>query len=97
MFRWQILCTLFALLLGPAWSSAWACPMCKMAVEADNPQPRAFMISILFMLAVILTIFGGMTALIYWVNRLEKKSLIDAGYEHILDNAVSPAIAPRPE
>lgn len=41
--------------------SAWACPMCKAAAEADPRLPRAFMASILFMLAMpftLLTCFG---------------------------------------
>ena len=40
---------------------AWACPMCKAAAEADPRLPRAFMASILFMLAMpftLLTCFG---------------------------------------
>jgi hypothetical protein len=41
--------------------AAWACPMCKAAAEADPRLPRAFMASILFMLAMpftLLTCFG---------------------------------------
>ena len=41
--------------------SAWACPMCKAAAEADPRLPRAFMASILFMLGMpfmLLTCFG---------------------------------------
>ena len=59
-------------ILGLAWlvsaaSVATACPMCKYANEADQPnetanlRPQAFMYSILFMLAMpptIFTIFG---------------------------------------
>lgn len=40
---------------------ASACPMCKAAAEADPRLPRAFMASILFMLAMpftLLTCFG---------------------------------------
>ena len=50
--------TLAVLLTADA---AWACPMCKAAAEADPRLPRAFMASILFMLAMpftLLTCFG---------------------------------------
>ncbi len=54
-------------LFGSAASVATACPMCKYANEADQPnetanlRPKAFMYSILFMLAMpptIFTVFG---------------------------------------
>jgi hypothetical protein len=54
-------------LFSSAASVATACPMCKYANEADQPsesanlRPKAFMYSILFMLAMpptIFTIFG---------------------------------------
>ena len=51
-------------------SEAWACPMCKMALETDDPQPRAYMLSILFMLGMIGSMFGGMAALLIWLTRL---------------------------
>jgi uncharacterized membrane protein len=69
-------------------SSLWACPMCKMALESDDPQPRAYMISILFMLGTISTVFGCVGALMLWVNRYEKKALTEAGYEHLFVNGV---------
>ena len=40
-------------------SSASACPMCKEANDADDPRPKAYMYSILFMLAVPATVFTG--------------------------------------
>ncbi len=54
-------------LFGSAATVAQACPMCKYANEADQPdetanlRPKAFMYSILFMLSMpptIFTIFG---------------------------------------
>lgn len=42
-------------LAGPA----SACPMCKEANEADDPRPRAYMYSIIFMIAVPATMFTG--------------------------------------
>jgi hypothetical protein len=88
-------CSLWlSLALLPA-ADAWACPMCKMALESDDPQPRAYMYSILFLLAVIGTVFGAMTGLLCWVSRWERRALQSAGYEHLLRNAVTcPAAVP---
>lgn len=76
-----------AVLLAP--SSAWACPMCKMALESDDPKPRAYMYSILFLLAMIGTVFGVVTAFLWWMSRWEHRALQQAGYEHLLRNAVT--------
>ena len=70
-------------------SSAFACPMCKLALESDDPQPRAYMTSILFMLGMITTMFGSVAGLMVWVSRQETKALTDAGYDHVLENAVT--------
>ncbi len=58
---------------GPLVGSADACPMCKVAVEEDeeNLQPRAYMYSILFMLAVPATLFGGIGVGLYRMNSKE--------------------------
>jgi len=55
---------LFAGLLtgGGLVDSAEACPLCKAAAEEDSNQAKAYMYSILFMLAVPGMIFGGLTA-----------------------------------
>lgn len=75
-------------------SSAWACPMCKMALETDDPQPRAYMISILFMLGMMASVTTAVGAVMYWVNRCERRALEAAGYHHVLHNAVNaPATA----
>ena len=44
-------------LSAPAASTALACPMCKAANEEDDAKPKAYMYSILFMLAVPATMF----------------------------------------
>uniref|UniRef100_A0A7C2JZF1 Uncharacterized protein n=1 Tax=Schlesneria paludicola TaxID=360056 RepID=A0A7C2JZF1_9PLAN len=75
-------------------SSAMACPMCKMALETDDPQPRAYMTSILFMLGAITTVFAAVAGLLVYVSRREQQALLDAGYEHVFHNAVT---APQPE
>ena len=79
---------LATLLLAQA-TSAWACPMCKYALESDDLEPRAYMISILFMMGTIGTLFFSMAALCWWVTKLEKKKLRDAGYQHLFENAGS--------
>jgi hypothetical protein len=56
---WLIPVLLGALTLGPLTAPAMACPMCKQANEQDEATPRAFMYSILFMLAVPATLFTG--------------------------------------
>ena len=60
-------------------STASACPMCKTANEnADDPRPRAYMYSILFMLAMPATIFTGFGIGFY---RLAKQAEADAAVE----------------
>ena len=63
--------------------------MCKMALETDDPQPRAYMISILFMLGMMGSVTTGVGAVMYWVNRSERRALEAAGYHHVLHNAVN--------
>ena len=67
MKRFLTATILGAALFGSAASVATACPMCKYANEADQPdevanlRPKAFMYSILFMLSMpptLFTIFG---------------------------------------
>lgn len=70
-------------------ASVWACPMCKLANETDDPRPKAFMVSILFMLGMITSVFAGIGGLLVWINRLEQRSLADAGYQHVLTNGVN--------
>jgi uncharacterized membrane protein len=76
------------LLLAQA-SNAWACPMCKYALETNDVEPMAYMVSILFMMGMISTLFLAVTGLLWWVSRQEKKNLSSAGYEHLFENAGS--------
>ncbi|MBI1347479.1 hypothetical protein GC163_14465 [bacterium] len=73
--------------------TAFACPMCKNAVETDSPQPRAYMISILFMMGMITAVVSAVGILMWRIDRAEKQALQDSGYGHVLQNAVN---APRP-
>ena len=70
-------------------SSAWACPLCKFALETNETEPMAYMISILFMMGMISALFFGVAGLLWWVSRLEKKNLTSAGYGHLFENAGS--------
>ncbi len=75
-------------------SEVWACPMCKLALETDDPQPRAYMFSILFMLGMMGSLFAGVTGLLIWLSRRERLVLEAAGYQHLFENGVS---QPAPE
>jgi hypothetical protein len=70
-------------------SNAWACPMCKLALETDAAEPKAYMVSILFMLGMISSLFLSVGILLWWVSRQEKMALNAAGYQHLFDNAGS--------
>ena len=50
-------------------NAALACPMCKAAAEADDKLPRAFMASILFMLAVPFTLATGFGVAFYRLSQ----------------------------
>ncbi len=54
---------------------AHACPMCQVATEADAHLPRAYMYSILFMLAMPATMFAGFGIGLYRLNRKENAGL----------------------
>ncbi|MDA0587884.1 MAG: hypothetical protein O2820_08415 [Planctomycetota bacterium] len=59
------------LVAGSLAETADACPMCKAAVDGDNAQAKAYMYSILFMLAVPGMIVGGLTAGLIRLGRRE--------------------------
>lgn len=52
---------------------ASACPMCKAAAEQDKNQPKAYMYSILFMLAMPAVIFGSFGYGLYRMNQRENE------------------------
>jgi len=78
-------------------NSAWACPMCKLALESDDTQPRAYMTSILFMMGTIFTLFAVVSAAVWWLSRKEQLALEEAGYGHLFHNAVQEPMAGAPE
>lgn len=73
---------------------ATACPLCKIANENTDERPRAYMISILFMLGMMGTVSGSVGGLVWWVNKQERKQLEDAGYGHVLHNGVDELAKP---
>ena len=74
-------------------SEVWACPMCKFALEADDPQQRAYMYSIFFMLGAIGSIVGGMIGFLCWLSKHERAAMDAAGYQHLFENGVNPPVA----
>ena len=72
--------------LGAA-ETASACPMCKAAITTSDRRPRAFMYSILFMLAMPATIFTGFSIGFY---RLSRQRDVDNAALSAEDDASSP-------
>ncbi len=79
--RWLLIAAIAfcANLAGDAIQQASACPMCKAATEEDDAKPRAYMYSILFMLAVPGTMVGGMAARLVLLSRRESATLAELG------------------
>ena len=88
MKRASKIACLVAVAMSPS-SSAWACPLCKFALETNDSEPTAYMISILFMMGMITAMFFAVAGLLWWISRLEKKNLTSAGYGHLFENAGS--------
>ena len=86
--RIRLTAVAFAVICASA-SSAWACPMCKFALESDDPTPKAYMISILFMLTAIGTVVGGLIGFLFWLSKNERAAMNAAGYQHLFENGVS--------
>ncbi|MGE3315399.1 MAG: hypothetical protein AB7O26_09800 [Planctomycetaceae bacterium] len=66
-----------AILLGAAAFGPWApaaqaCPLCKEANETNPDLPRAYMYSILFMLAMPATVLTGFGIGFYRLSRKQK-------------------------
>jgi hypothetical protein len=74
-FRLSIVLMAFLLaagaIAGPGQHSAHACPSCKNANETDSRRPKAYMYSILFMLAMPATVFTGFGIAFYRMSRRE--------------------------
>lgn len=69
---------------------AMACPGCKNANETDSLRPRAYMLSILFMLGMPATVFTGFGLAFY---RMARRSPADTAalneylQQHALENS----------
>lgn len=70
------LAILAVLLLG-SMTRAEACPMCKQAIESSssNPEPFAYMVSILFMLAMVTGVIGTLIGFLIYMSRQEAAAL----------------------
>ena len=66
---------------SPAVPSATACPMCQAALDGDDARPRAYFVSILFMLTVPLCLFSGLGYGLWRLNRQEVQRLQSAGHD----------------
>lgn len=79
--RWLLIAAIAfcANLVSGSLQQASACPMCKAVTEEDDAKPRAYMYSILFMLAVPGTMVGGMVARLVALSRRETASLAESG------------------
>jgi hypothetical protein len=55
--------------LGPFCTTVQACPGCKTANETESRRPRAYMMSILFMLGMPATIVTGFGVAFYRMSR----------------------------
>ncbi|MBI1314243.1 hypothetical protein GC176_23355 [bacterium] len=79
--RWLLIVAIAfcANLISGSVQQALACPMCKAATEEDDAKPRAYMYSILFMLAVPGTMVGGIAARLITLSRRESASLAKHG------------------
>jgi hypothetical protein len=76
-FKSLVLAVAVALATGVApmaTNSLLACPGCKNANETDSLRPRAYMYSILFMLAMPATVFAGFGLAFY---RLSKRAELE--------------------
>ena len=74
MFRPFLFAVSLALLPAMLPGVVEACPLCKAANESDqdgevNTKPRAYMYSILFMLAMPATLLGSYGAIFYRISR----------------------------
>jgi hypothetical protein len=64
-------------LVGPAVDVATACPLCKEANETNPALPRAYMYSILFMLAVPATVLTGFGIGFYRLSKAAQNAQVD--------------------
>ena len=90
IFRWSSTGMAASAWLVAQSGNLLACPNCKFALETDTSgQSRAYMLSIIFMLTVIMSLFGGMCLLLWRLSYQEARALTEAGYDHVLHNAVN--------
>ena len=55
--------------------------MCKAGLDSDDARPRAYMVSILFMLSVPICLFSGLGYGLWRLSRQESERLQAAGQD----------------
>lgn len=75
------------LFAGPAVEMASACPLCKEANETNPALPRAYMYSIIFMLAVPATVLTGFGIGFYRLAKSAKAAQAEAEQTNELDDS----------
>ncbi|RMG40436.1 MAG: hypothetical protein D6725_03445 [Planctomycetota bacterium] len=88
MKRAVLCCLVLSCLVLVMWNVAQACPMCKVATESDARLPRAYMYSILFMLAMPATVFVGFSYGLWRLSRRER-SVAEAVERMALDDGAA--------
>ena len=66
---------------SPAVPQAVACPTSKARLDSDDARPRAYMVSILFMLSVPICLFSGLGYGLWRLSRQESERLQAAGQD----------------
>ena len=79
----RFLLVAFAIVMLP--SLAWACPMCSQTLNEEQHLPKAFLASILFMLAVPPTVLGGIAFAIWRAKR--KHAQLQQAMEAVGENS----------
>ena len=95
-FKPLLIATAIALAVGTT-TQVMACPGCKNANETESLRPRAYMLSILFMLGMPATVFTGFGVAFY---RMARRSPADTAaleeylQQHALQNPQQPPSDP---
>jgi hypothetical protein len=95
-FRWIARTACALVLSGVLAQAASACPMCNQSIAEEDKLPKAYMVSILFMLGMPATIFTTAGILIHFKIRkynAEQAALLagDATFPTPVDHPAAPA------
>lgn len=97
-FRWITRTAAAFLLWGALAQAVSACPMCNQSIAEEDKLPRAYMMSILFMLGMPATIFTTAGILIYFkIRKFQTEQLALASGNSVYPSAADgPAPTPAP-